>query len=176
MGTQIWNHLRADTLMSLAVILCENAWDDENSVINVSLGKSEVRVSTWQVYKKCCYYCILTIISVRNCITDNEHGYNRNSFIIFIFLELPVREHSWLRTSHIKASVAFLKPSVLHNLGSTSQNCCSDMTGVETSLVIASPNLQRQKNLLCLFFTYIFPPFKFIDVHINVFHSEKGVL
>lgn len=76
--------------MSL-VILCENAWDDENPVINASLGNSEVRASTWQVYKKYSYYGILIIIRVCNCIMDNEHRYNMNSFIVFIFLELPVR-------------------------------------------------------------------------------------
>lgn len=75
--------------MSLVVILYENAWDDENPVINASLGNSEVRASTWQVYKKYSYYGILIIIRV--CIMDNEHRYNMNSFIVFIFLESPVR-------------------------------------------------------------------------------------
>lgn len=34
--------------MSFAVILCENAQEDENSIINTNLGKSEIRASTWQ--------------------------------------------------------------------------------------------------------------------------------
>lgn len=41
----------------------------------------------WQVYKKQHYRCILIIIGVCSCITDDEHGYDMYSFIIFMFQE-----------------------------------------------------------------------------------------
>lgn len=141
MDTQIGNHLRTEALMAVAIILCENAWDDENPVISASLGNRHVR----QACKKYCYYCFLIIISVHNCIMDNEQGSNKVSFISFIFLELSLRWHSWLRISDIKTSVTLLKSSVLHNLGSTTQNCLSDMTGVETCLIIASPSTKIEE-------------------------------